>query len=385
VLDFIFVANAPDWSGVSRILDQEGDQPATENDFDDDAETTDHRPVDVLLTLGAASPVTRGGSPAPAAVRRFGVAPSSAPRARSARDGRPARAAAEAVGSSLTLGAWNIEHLGRDGDETSGDDLADYIITSGVAVLGLEEIYDTDGDDSTRTNSTLDEALQAINDKTGDTWDYRLFPKSEHEAESEQNKQLTGVAWNTARVQLSGNPLLIPVEHGNAPPNDFWRRQPFAVKFTTSNDKTDFVVIPVHMRSNSRRSGQTSSPASLRASEVRSLLEHLDFVRETFHDDDIVVLGDSNVLRSDERALARFADGGFRDLNSSGMNTWMSNGQRRSPFDRFFVPDDQPEFADAEQDVVLEFPRNLSAREFNDEVSDHLMILTTIQLMEDDD
>lgn len=63
LLDFVFVANAPlGWTGVSRILEQEGDQPATTVDFSDDKNTTDHRPVDALFRLGSPvnpSPTTR--------------------------------------------------------------------------------------------------------------------------------------------------------------------------------------------------------------------------------------------------------------------------------------------------------------------------------------
>jgi endonuclease/exonuclease/phosphatase family metal-dependent hydrolase len=52
VLDFIFVANAPfGWTGRSTILEREGDQAATANDFDDDDDNTDHRPVDAVLVL----------------------------------------------------------------------------------------------------------------------------------------------------------------------------------------------------------------------------------------------------------------------------------------------------------------------------------------------
>jgi hypothetical protein len=55
VLDFIFVANAPfHWTGRSTILEREGDKPAVENDFDDDADNTDHRPVDAVLMFDPA-------------------------------------------------------------------------------------------------------------------------------------------------------------------------------------------------------------------------------------------------------------------------------------------------------------------------------------------
>lgn len=50
VLDFVFVANPPPgWTGVSRILERDGDQPAAMLDFDDDLQQTDHRPVDAVF------------------------------------------------------------------------------------------------------------------------------------------------------------------------------------------------------------------------------------------------------------------------------------------------------------------------------------------------
>lgn len=56
VLDFIFVANEPlKWTGTSRILDREGDQPATTVGFSDDNQNTDHRPVEAVFTLEAPS------------------------------------------------------------------------------------------------------------------------------------------------------------------------------------------------------------------------------------------------------------------------------------------------------------------------------------------
>jgi hypothetical protein len=57
VLDFVFVANPPPgWTGVSTILERDGDVAAlaTAVDFDDDARQTDHRPVDAVFSFAAA-------------------------------------------------------------------------------------------------------------------------------------------------------------------------------------------------------------------------------------------------------------------------------------------------------------------------------------------
>lgn len=59
VLDFVFAAHAPfGWSAQSRILEREGDSVATENDFDDDQDQSDHRPVDALFTLQTVAPTS---------------------------------------------------------------------------------------------------------------------------------------------------------------------------------------------------------------------------------------------------------------------------------------------------------------------------------------
>ena len=64
ILDFVFVGNVPfGWFATSRILEQAGDAAAAENDFDDDEDTSDHRPVDAVFTLGPPE-----APPAPAGV-----------------------------------------------------------------------------------------------------------------------------------------------------------------------------------------------------------------------------------------------------------------------------------------------------------------------------
>jgi hypothetical protein len=57
VLDFVFVANPPAGvTGVSAILDQAGDAPATDLDFGDSQRDTDHRPVAAVFTVGTETP-----------------------------------------------------------------------------------------------------------------------------------------------------------------------------------------------------------------------------------------------------------------------------------------------------------------------------------------
>src|SRR4051794_35340520 len=74
----------------------------------------------------------------------------------------------------LIVGAWNIEHCGQPGDMTDPLQIAEYIESSHVDLLGLEEIYDTDGNEATRTNSKLDAAFQKLNMNSANAWEYEL-------------------------------------------------------------------------------------------------------------------------------------------------------------------------------------------------------------------
>ena len=57
ILDFVMIHNAPiGWKGTSTILEVEGDEPADENDFDDDDESPDHRPVDAVFSFPGTPP-----------------------------------------------------------------------------------------------------------------------------------------------------------------------------------------------------------------------------------------------------------------------------------------------------------------------------------------
>jgi predicted extracellular nuclease len=71
--------------------------------------------------------------------------------------------------------------------------------------------------------------------------------------------------------------------------------------------------------------------------EVGMLLAVLKDVQEHFHDEDIVVIGDTNVLKKDEMAVSAFTTSGFMDLNSADHPTYVT-GPYKNPSDRAFVP-----------------------------------------------
>jgi hypothetical protein len=279
---------------------------------------------------------------------------------------------------NVRIGAWNIEWLGVPGNRgnvgtnvaQSAADIADYIIASNVAVLGLEEVSDNGA--TPNTNKTITDALVIVKQRTGDTWKHVLFPKNGRD-------QHIGVAWNATKATMVGNPtkIQVPTSVDNV---HIWDRVPHAVKFSFGNGKTDIVVIVLHMKANT---GGQPSPTRKRELEAQTLVDKLPGLRSALHDQDIVIIGDSNILRFNESADQIYRAAGFTDLNSADRPTHMDGGA----FDRAFIPN-QTEFNGADQaifDTEFLVPKNLTRSKFRRRFSDHFMAITRVTVMNDDD
>jgi hypothetical protein len=282
---------------------------------------------------------------------------------------------------TAVVGAWNIQWLGTPeqrpniakGRAQKAEDIADYIIESGVDVLGLEEISDDDGVNGTYTNKTITRALQVIRNKTGQIWQYVLFPKRSGKT------QLAGFAWNRNKARFIGQ-RKIPIDNSGG--GAAWDRHPYAVKLSFGQGKTDAVFIVVHMKSNV---GGAAVTRPQRAREARLLVEQLDFIRTFYDDEDIVIMGDTNVLSGQEEAVTTYVNSGFLDLNSENTPTTKEGD---APFDRIFVPEGQNEFQGSTMRVFRNdflSSHSLSADTFFVRFSDHFMVTTRINVSKDDD
>lgn len=272
----------------------------------------------------------------------------------------------------IKLGAWNIENLG---DRTLGQfpaAIAEHLLLSGVDALALSEIWDNDGDDSKMTNTKLDDVLRRINANSGHDWTYLLFPKR-NPLDAVQH---VGVAWNRTRLTLVGEPYKIDVAYAF---EETWQRTPCAVKFSAAGGKTDFVLIPLHMKSNYVDDGEPE-PVLVRTREAEALVDKLPDVRSHFGDQDVILLGDTNCLSGDEPALQAYFEAGFLDLNRSDAITYFK-GEYRSPFDRILVPRGQSEFRYSYQYVLT--PTKPAAH--LDRLSDHYLVLAALRVLNDDD
>ncbi|MEY4766706.1 MAG: hypothetical protein RI907_3379 [Pseudomonadota bacterium] len=311
----------------------------------------------------------------------------------------------------LTVGAWNIQWLGnaKAGHRKPQQpaDIASMVALAGVDILALAEVSADGGDASGQArNTTLDAAFAQLNAQGG-RWTYALFPKREG-ARAPQD-QWTGLAWNAAAVTPVGGP--VPLDARVDPAREeairqqldradantlIWSRWPQAMKFSAGPGLSDFVVVPMHLKSNIGG----AATAQARAYEAELIVQALRRLPAALRDDDVVLLGDSNLLSADEPAAQALAQAGFKDCNPRDVGTHLSfkAGEKRAPFDRIFVRASQPESRDtcptagrghAPRDFKVIKPQDwepdIGNSAYQARLSDHLLVRTTLCVLKDDD
>jgi hypothetical protein len=282
--------------------------------------------------------------------------------------------------ASIRIGSWNIEWLDNPamrsgpakGVRQNPEDLADYIDASGVRVLALQELA-TNAPDGSPTNATLNEALAILNRDGAHRWRHVIFPSSRN--------QNVGVAWDELAVTALGDTsgYVVPIDRASAEDGAIWSRPPRALFFTTGDGLTDFVIIPIHMKSN--YGGDFSAR---RTDEARALAAALPEIARTFNDHDVFIIGDTNSPHHTDESIRAFEDAGLIDLNAGDASTYW----RGPSLDRALVPADQPEFASPGFEVFFDGfagPRGIDLDDFKVRWSDHRMVVFTALIMPDDD
>lgn len=228
--------------------------------------------------------------------------------------------------------------------------------------------------DGSPRNVTISAALGILNDEHGTSWRHVVFPSARN--------QNVGVAWDenvvTPVSDIEGSP--VPIDRAAFDDGDsLWSRPPRSLFFTAGDGMTDFVIIPVHMKSN--YGGDFSAR---RAHEAQALGTALPEVRATFRDQDVFVIGDTNSPHHADESIMAFEHAGLTDLNHDDDITYW----RGSALDRALVPADQPEFASPRFEVFFDRyaeENGISVEDFKVRWSDHRMVVFTLRVMPDDD
>ncbi len=305
---------------------------------------------------------------------------------------RPApKTAASGSTRPLRIGSWNIEWLGKPEDRSgpaegvaqTTQDLADYIIASDVSILAVQEIIATVNSRPIRSDE-IEQTLDLIQQKTGDDWEYILFPGRQ------DGDQLTGVLWNTAEVRALDTkrgawdqldaPWPLPIERGrSAQGSALWNRPPHAMHFSAGDELSDFAVVVLHMKADYQ-----GDFAAHRADEAAALCRVVPKVVSTFRETDVVILGDTNMTSAGETAMRTIEAAGYRDTNTDAKQTHWRGGA----MDKVFVPSGQREFDGSRFEVMSDAylrKARLSPQDFKTRLSDHYMVVMTMQVGPDDD
>ena len=282
------------------------------------------------------------------------------------------------------IGSFNIEHFGRTDDSPNNVfAISEHIEMSGVGVLALQELYVTDVSASGELqNSFLDKVAALLRNHTGQEWLYEIFPNRD----AGDRSQLCGVLWNAGRVIRDGAAFRVPVPHDateGAENFRLWDRAPHAVKFRARPGEdaavqlTDFVVVPLHMKSNV---GDRHVVMRTRFHEAKGLVDAVPLIAAHFDQEpDIILLGDTNCKRRDEDAIQAFIDGNYEDLNEDDTPTYYRGSD--APFDRIFVPRGRRPFSFTRQYIL----RSASPLSHDRYLSDHFMVKASIVVRRDED
>jgi endonuclease/exonuclease/phosphatase family metal-dependent hydrolase len=274
----------------------------------------------------------------------------------------------------LQIGSWNIEHLSKEGGrKESPYALTDHIEMAGIEILALQEIYDTSPSGGERRNRELTKVCKLLKEHSGHSWEYELFPnRSEGDT-----SQLCGVLWNASLMRKS-SAYKIEVKY-KVDNFKLWDRAPHAVKFSVEyGDATKSVIlVPLHMKSNYSGAGHAKR---VRHREAIQLASQLEMIQDHFGGDpSLILIGDTNVLDANEKAVEAFEDNGLVDLNAGDAATYPGYGG--SPFDRAFVAADRPEFKYTRQYILQSSDMSLHDKY----LSDHYMIKISVKLYVDED
>jgi hypothetical protein len=302
----------------------------------------------------------------------------------------------------IRIGAWNIEWLGfpdrrgrpgKDNPQTP-EDLADYIQSSGVDVLALSEIG-IDSETPPLRSQQLDQVVRSLQDRHQQPWEYILFDKTNYPDQADEymrRGQHVGIAWRTDRATIVGTPWEIPVGSHPEFGIKFFERRANAIKLSFGEGKTDVVFIPVHLKSNRRDDDNQDATYTMRQreEELKAFAKFIPELRDQFQDEDIVLLGDTNILDGQDTGRV-LTERGFTDLNGDEQGTtavWGdgSTGYRTAPFDRIFVPGNQTEFANSKLTVHRTATgSDDEIKVFRRKLSDHYLISSVIEIGSDDD
>ncbi len=270
----------------------------------------------------------------------------------------------------VRVGTWNMDywepHKLCGAKAKLPENMAEYIADANVDVLAMLEVSSSGTNKlGELTSASLDKVFSSLNKITSEEWKYRIFKNK-----TDFNLRV-GIAWNEQKIEMVAD-YLVPVKHKvETPKMRLWVRPPHAIKFSVKNSSTEFIVIPIHHKSN--REGDCSEKRYFESCELARAIPK---IKEVLKNDNIIITGRIFENHS-EIGATKYINAGLIDLNPDDKIT----AYNRMSLGRIYVSQGKPEFAKRNFDVLEKKwldKNNLNYRDFRKLYSDYYLFSTDI-------
>ncbi|QFT86675.1 Endonuclease/Exonuclease/phosphatase family protein [Halomonas sp. THAF12] len=254
---------------------------------------------------------------------------------------------AQAAQADITIGSWNLKHLGWNNGKQL-DDVA--YVAQGADLWALQEVMD--GEAVTQ----LERQLEA---QTGESWS----SMTSHEVGRSTYQESYTYLWRDAAVEYTQGAVVY------LDPGDEFAREPFLAEFRDIESDQEIALATVHIIYGDSRADRTP--------EIRELAEIWDWMSEVYPDTPRIIAGDYN-LEPDEAAWQPLRDAGAGPAITSGASTLSkTDGQYANLYDNLWF---DPSTLDVTSQSVVRFPNllNMTHEQARDVVSDHAPVYITL-------
>ncbi|TYA71957.1 endonuclease/exonuclease/phosphatase family protein [Seonamhaeicola marinus] len=222
------------------------------------------------------------------------------------------------VDRNLLLASWNIKNFGKLLNRTSESLYYIAEIINAFDIVGIQEI-----------NSDITQFKKLLK-LLGSNWKYTLSDVTEG---SSGNDERFGFIYDSTRVTHSGlaGELVIPPEMiSDNPIIEQLKRTPTFTGFESGWRK--FSIVSVHLHP-----GDDADDKVLRKEEVKLLLDLLEEKMKDapYEDQNLIILGDTNLYEDDTEIVDLFTDKGF--VESEGLIGKFTNTSLNQIYDRIFL------------------------------------------------
>ncbi|RKR02578.1 helix-hairpin-helix protein [Kushneria sinocarnis] len=251
------------------------------------------------------------------------------------------------VAADMTIGSWNLKHLGWD----NGKDLSQVAqIAQGADLWALEEVMDSDA--VTRLERQLEQ-------QTGEQWNSMVS----HEVGRSSYRESYAYLWRDSAVEYTKGAVVY------MDPGDQFAREPYLAEFRDRDDGQTVAMAAVHIVYGDSRADRTP--------EIRELSSIWQWMSEVYPGTPRIIAGDYN-LSPDNAAWLPLREQGAQPAITSGASTLSeTDGQYAHLYDNLWYDSGA---LDVTGSGIVQYPSllGITNAEGRSTVSDHAPVYLTL-------